>query len=70
MYGENSFQASTLRLWNELPNNIKLAVNKEIFVKKFKPIFFLIGVFIILNQFIMYEIYLIYMSSGYVLVVF
>jgi len=39
MYGEKSSQTSTLRLWNELPNNIKLAVTKDIFVKIIKPIF-------------------------------
>jgi len=31
MYGKKSFLASTPRLWNKMPNNIKLAASKEIF---------------------------------------
>ena len=36
MYGERSFRASAPRLWNELPNHIKLAASKDIFCKVLK----------------------------------
>jgi len=36
MYGERSFQASAPRMWNELPNPIKLAASKDIFYKTLK----------------------------------
>jgi len=65
LYGERSFRASAPRLWNKLPKHIKLAANKDIFCKVLKTL-----LFIILNQFIMFEMYLICMSSEYVLIVF
>jgi len=36
VYGEKSFRASALRLWNELPNHIKFAESKDIFCKVLK----------------------------------
>jgi len=36
VYEERSFRASTPRLWNELPNHIKLAASKHIFCKVLK----------------------------------
>ena len=63
MYRERSFRASGPRLWNELTDHIKLTASKDIFCKVLKTHLFD-------NQFIMYEMYLIYMSSEYVLIVF
>ena len=36
IYGEKFFRASAPRLWNELPNHIKLAANKDTFCKVLK----------------------------------
>ena len=30
MYGDQAFPVSAPRLWNKIPNHIKLSVNKEI----------------------------------------
>ena len=68
MYGEKSFWASAPRLWNELPDHIKLTANKDIFCKvlethlayfyNFKPVYYVWYVFDL------------YMSSEYVLIKF
>jgi len=36
MYREKSFRVSALRLWNELPDHIKLAASRDIFCKVLK----------------------------------
>ena len=65
MYGEKSFLAL-----DELRYHIKLAANKYIFCKVLKTHLFKLVYLSFLNQFIMYEMYLSYMNSEYVLIMF
>ena len=61
MYGEKSFQASAHRLWNKLPNDIKLC-------KVLKIHLFKLAYSSNINQFIMNKMCLCYMNSEYVLI--
>ena len=52
MYVEKSFRASVPRLWNKLPNHIKLVTSKYIFCKVLKPNFLILAYLLIIIQFI------------------
>ena len=62
MYGERSFRASTPRMWDELPNHIKLAASKDIFARFLKPIYLNWRIYNIKPVY--------YVSSEYVLIMF